>query len=123
MADGGEFLPVCQLLKGRQPVAWPCLWSPLPTAVSCLAGPVCSPVGLRAHSDSDNGANQSTLITRGSITCNISLTSPATVCLPGARASNVNNNLKVLESCTVKDGTQGHTATTFRNAAMSVPMI
>ncbi len=69
-----------------------------------------------------NNTTQHTLLIGDSITRNIRLATPATVCcLPRARASNIEANLRVLTSRREKQGSPAHSTTTsFSNIVVHV---
>ena len=80
---------------------WAGQQSPLLTAnqFSVLASLVFSPVGSRASPTLADRAKLYTVAITDSITRNVKLVSSATVyCLPGARASDIEANLRVLAS-------------------------
>uniref|UniRef100_A0A4W6EZL8 SGNH hydrolase-type esterase domain-containing protein n=1 Tax=Lates calcarifer TaxID=8187 RepID=A0A4W6EZL8_LATCA len=125
-AVSAEFVPVSRrkgARKSKQPVVWPGLQSPLPTAnrFSTLASPVGSPVRPRVSPAPADRAKQRTLVIGDSITRNVRLASPANVyCLPGARASDIEDNLRVLASRREKQGAQAHCTPSYSNIVIHV---
>ena len=104
--------------RSRSPVVWAGQQSPLPTAdkFSVLASPFVSPAGSRASPAPAYRAKFHTLVIGDSIAPRVKLASSATVyCLPGARASDIEANLRVLASCRDKQGTQSHSTTSYSN--------
>ena len=81
--------------------------SPLQTAnqFSVISSPGFIPAGLCASPELAEGAKLHTLVIRDPITRNVKLVSSATVYyLPGARASDIEANLRVLASHREKQG-------------------
>ena len=95
--------------RNRPLVVWASQQSPLPTAnhFSVLPSPLVSTAGPRASPVLADGATLHSQVIGDSITRNVKLASSATVyCLPGARASDIEANLRVLASCRDKQGTR-----------------
>ena len=108
--------------RSRSRIVWAGQQSPLPTAnqFSVLASPVVSLAGSRASPAPADGAKLHTLVIGDSITRNIKLASSATVyCLPGAKASDIEANLRVLASRMSKQGNQAHSTTSYSNSSSS----
>lgn len=97
------------------------LHSPFPTVnrFAVLASPASSaptsPSPVR-RGGPGQPRQRSTLVIGDSITRNIRLETPATVCcLPGARVSDIEANLRVLASGRKRQGSQPQSTTTYRN--------
>lgn len=88
---------------------------------SVHASPVVSPAGLQASQAPADRAKHHMLVIGDSITCNVKSASSASsapdCCLPGARASYIEANLRVLASHRAKQETQAHSTTRNRNIA------
>uniref|UniRef100_A0A667ZVX6 SGNH hydrolase-type esterase domain-containing protein n=1 Tax=Myripristis murdjan TaxID=586833 RepID=A0A667ZVX6_9TELE len=125
-AEAAGFVSVSRRGKARKsksPVVWPGLRSPLPTAnrFSPLSSPVGNPVGQRVSPAPVDRVEQRTLVIGDSITRNVRLASPAVVhCLPGARVSDIEDNLRVLAASRKKQGTQAHYTSSYKNIVIHV---
>lgn len=126
VAEGAMFVPVRRrgrAGRGKPPVVRSCPRSPPPTAnrFSALSSPlVCADRRPVSSAPADRSEHR-TLVIGDSVTRNVRLETPAIVhCLPGARASDIEANLRVLTSHRKGEFPQTHTRTTYKQIVIHV---